>query len=73
MKNILPKRLSVLRATLSLLFQSNPRSFTISAIASLPEPLFFPAIVFLVQRLFKRLAGPNGTVQISDVYQNSSC
>jgi ATP-binding cassette, subfamily B, bacterial len=65
MKNILPERLAVIRATLSLLYQCNPRAFTISAIASLPEPLFFPTVIFLLQKLFERLTGPNGTVQIS--------
>ena len=65
MKNILPKRLAVIRATLSLLYQCNPRAFTISAIASLPEPLFFPTIIFLLKKLFESLTAPNGTVQIS--------
>src|SRR6266511_5432 len=64
MKTI-PERLAVIRATLSLLYQSNPRAFIISAIASLPEPLFFPTIIFLLQKLFERLTGPDGTVQIS--------
>src|SRR6266487_1296187 len=65
MKNILPDRLAVIRATFSLLYHSNPRAFIISAIASLPEPLFFPIIVFLLRKLFENLSGPNGTVQIS--------
>jgi hypothetical protein len=64
MKTI-PERVAVIRATFSLLYQCNPRAFTISAIASLPEPLFFPTITFLLQKLFERLTGPNGTVQIS--------
>src|SRR6266487_332461 len=64
MKTI-PERLAVIRATFSLLYQCNHRAFTISAIASLPEPLFFPTIIFLLQKLFERLTGPNGTVQIS--------
>lgn len=65
MKIILPERLAVIRATLSLLYQCNPRAFIISAIASLPEPLFFPTIIFLLKKLFESLTGPNGTVQIS--------
>ncbi|HEX5942171.1 MAG TPA: ABC transporter ATP-binding protein [Anaerolineales bacterium] len=65
MKNILPERLSIIRATLSLLYRSNPRAFIISAIASIPEPLFYPTIIFLLQKLFEELSGPNGTVQIS--------
>ena len=65
MNNILPNRLSLIRATLSLLYHSNPRAFTISAIASLPEPLFYPTIIFLLRKLFQDLSGPNGRVQIS--------
>ena len=64
MKTI-PERLAVIRATFSLLYQCNHRAFTISAIASLPEPLFFPTIIFLLKKLFERLTGPTGTVQIS--------
>src|SRR6266498_314873 len=64
MKTI-PERLAIIRATLSLLYQCNPRAFTISAIASLPEPLFFPTIIFLLKKLFESLTGPNGSVQIS--------
>ena len=65
MKNILPERLSIIRATLSLLYRCNPRAFIISSIASIPEPLFYPTIIFLLQKLFEGLSGPNGTVQIS--------
>jgi hypothetical protein len=65
MKNILPEGLAVISTTLSLLYQCNPRAFTSSAIASVPEPFFFPTIIFLLQKLFERLRGPNGTVQIS--------
>src|SRR5258708_37503698 len=65
MKSLVPERLAVIRATFSLLYHSNPRAFVISAIASLPEPLFFPTILFLLQRLFERVAGPQGTVQVT--------
>jgi ATP-binding cassette subfamily B protein len=65
MKNILPERLAVIRATLSLLYQCSPRAFTTSAIASLPEPLFFPTVIFLLKKLFESLTGPDGIVQIS--------
>jgi ATP-binding cassette, subfamily B, bacterial len=65
MKITLPNRLSLIRATLSLLYHSNPRAFIISAIASLPEPLFYPTIIFLLRKLFQDLTGPNGHVQIS--------
>ena len=65
MKKILPERLSIIRDTLSLLYRSNRRAFIISAVASIPEPLFYPTIIFLLQKLFEGLSGPNGTVQIS--------
>lgn len=65
MKIIIPERLAVIRATLSLLYHSQPRAFILSALASLPEPFFYPAVVFLLQRLFERLTGPNGVVQIT--------
>ena len=65
MKLIAPDRLAVVRDTFSLLYHSNPRAFIISAIASLPEPLFFPTILFLLARLFERLAGPQGTIQVT--------
>src|SRR5262249_27904601 len=59
------ERLAVVRDTFSLLYHCNPRAFVISAVASLPEPLFFPTILFLLARLFERLAGPQGTVQVT--------
>src|SRR5712692_10657365 len=65
MKSLVPERLAVIRATFSLLYHSNPRAFVVSAVASLPEPLFFPTILFLLQRLFERVAGPQGTVQVT--------
>jgi len=65
MKNMPPNRLALIRDTLSLLYRSNPRAFTISAIASLPEPLFYPTIIFLLRQLFQDLSGPGGSVQIS--------
>ena len=65
MKNILPNRLTLIRATLSLLYHSNPRAFIISTIASVPEPLFYPTVIFLLRKLFQDLTGPNGSVQIS--------
>lgn len=65
MKKFLPERLSILRTTLSLLYRSHPRAFIISSLASIPEPLFYPTIIFLLQRLFEGLAGPDGTVRIS--------
>lgn len=65
MKTSFPERLAVIRATLSLLYHSHPRAFIISAIASLPEPFFFPTVIFVLQKLFERLTGPNGAVQLA--------
>ncbi len=65
MKNTIQEQLAVIRATLSLLFRSNPRAFIISAVASIPEPLFFPTVVLLLQKLFEQVSGPNGTVQVT--------
>src|SRR4051812_3978601 len=62
---MIPRRLAIVRETLLLLYHSNPRAFVVSAIASLPEPLFFPPIVFIFQQLLVRLAGPQGGIQVT--------
>src|SRR5258708_4033695 len=67
MDTLVPRALPVVRASCFLLYRSNPRAFVISAVASLPEPLFFPAILFLLQRLFERIAGPQGAIQVTPV------
>src|SRR5258706_1816083 len=58
-------RFEVLKATLRLLYRSHPRAFVIGAIASLAEPLFFPALIFLLQQLLQRLTAPQGSVQFA--------
>jgi len=58
-------RLSLLRTTMRLLYRSHPRAFVVNAIASLAEPLFFPAVLFLLQRLFQQLTGSHGAVQFT--------
>ena len=44
-------RLAVLRATLRLLYTCHPRAFVTSSIASLFEPLFYPALLILLHQL----------------------
>ncbi|MBI1280130.1 MAG: ATP-binding cassette domain-containing protein [Anaerolineaceae bacterium] len=53
-----------LRTTILLLYRSDPRAFIISAIASLTEPLFYPALLILLQLLFSRLTA-SGSVQLT--------
>src|SRR6266849_7310499 len=58
-------RFDILKATLRLLYRSHPRAFVIGAIASLAEPLFFPALILLLQQLLQRLTAPQGSVQFA--------
>ncbi len=57
--------LPIIRATLGLLYRSHPRAFVINAAASLAEPLFFPAVLFLLHQLFGALTGSQGAVQFT--------
>ena len=59
------RHIPVIRATLRLLFQSHPRAFVINAVASLAEPLFFPAILFLLHQLFQQLTPSHGVIQVT--------
>lgn len=56
--------LATLRATISLLYRSHPRAFVVSAVASLAEPLFFPAFILLLQRLLQHITAGD-TMQIT--------
>lgn len=58
-------RLPLIRATLRLLYRSHPRAFVVNAVASLAEPLFFPAVLFLLQRLFQQLTPSHGAIQLT--------
>jgi len=62
-----PTRLATLRATVRLLYTSHPRAFITSCFASLPEPLFYPAILIVLHQLLQNVVGPNGTTQLSSV------
>jgi ATP-binding cassette subfamily B protein len=58
-------RLPIIRATLRLLYRSHPRAFVINAVASLAEPLFFPAVLFLLHQLFQQLTGSSGPLHFT--------
>jgi ABC-type multidrug transport system fused ATPase/permease subunit len=60
-----PKRFALALATARLLYTTDPRAFVISSLASLTEPLFYPAFLLLLQRLLTQIAGANGKVQIT--------
>jgi len=60
-----PARLATLRATIRLLYTCHPRAFVTSCFASLPEPLFYPAILIVLHQLLQSVVGPNGTTQLS--------
>ncbi|MDQ6735788.1 MAG: ABC transporter ATP-binding protein/permease [Nitrospirota bacterium] len=65
MKAFLPTRLSAVGATVRLLYSSHPRAFVISAIASLAEPLFFPAVLLVLHQMLQAITGPGGTVHLT--------
>jgi ATP-binding cassette subfamily B protein len=48
-------RLTTLRATLRLLYRCHPRAFLTSSIASLFEPLFYPALLLLLHQLLQEV------------------
>src|SRR5262245_23722744 len=60
MMKTLPARLATLRATAALLYRAHPRAFAVSSVASLFEPLFYPAFLLLLQRLLELVAGGGG-------------
>src|SRR5207237_10902084 len=51
-------------ATIRLLYHSHPRAFVVSAVASLAEPLFFPAFILLLQQLLQQITA-GGTVHVT--------
>lgn len=59
------RHLSVVRTTLRLLYRSHPRAFVLNAVASLAEPLFFPAVLFLLHQLFGTLTAEAKAVQFT--------
>ncbi len=59
--------LATLRATVRLLYRCNPRAFITSSIASLAEPLFFPALLLVLRQLVAGILGGAGTAQVTPV------
>jgi ATP-binding cassette subfamily B protein len=60
-----PARLVTLRATLRLLYTSHPRAFVTSSIASLFEPLFYPALLLLLHQLLQEVIGSGSSVRFT--------
>src|SRR5260221_9330410 len=60
-----PARLATLRATLRLLYTSHPRAFVTSSIASLFEPLFYPALLLLLHQLLQEVIGSGNPVRFT--------
>ncbi|HEX6555481.1 MAG TPA: ABC transporter ATP-binding protein [Ktedonobacteraceae bacterium] len=60
-----PARLSTLRATLRLLYTCHPRAFVTSSIASLFEPLFYPALLLLLHQLLQEVIGSGNSVRFT--------
>src|SRR5260370_7107662 len=60
-----PARLATLRATLRLLYTSHPRAFVTSSIASLFEPLFYPALLLLLHQLLQEVIGSGSSVRFT--------
>src|SRR5258708_1374687 len=65
MRTRLASQMATLRTTIRLLYRSHPRAFVVSAFASLTEPLFYPALLLLLQQLFIRLTNSGGTVHLT--------
>jgi hypothetical protein len=58
-------QLETLRTTIGLLYHSHSRAFIVSAFASLTEPLFYPALLLLLQQLFTRLTSSGESVRLT--------
>lgn len=67
----LPASFATLRATLQLLYRSHPRAFVVSALASLPEPLFFPAFLLVLHQMLQGITEPAGRVQLTPAAEAS--
>jgi ATP-binding cassette, subfamily B, bacterial len=65
MRILLPTRLSAVGATARLLFASHPRAFVTSAVGSLIEPLFYPALLLILHQMLQGITGLAGTVQLT--------
>jgi hypothetical protein len=57
MRMLLPTRLSAVGATARLLFTTHPRAFVTSAVGSLIEPLFYPALLLILHQMLQAFTG----------------
>ena len=71
MRLLLPARLSAVAATARLLFTTHPRAFIISAVGTLIEPLFYPALLLILHQILQAITGPVGTVQVTGAVTTS--
>ncbi len=58
-------RLATLRATVRLLYSCHPRAFVTSSIASLAEPLYYPALLLVLHQLLQEVVGSEGTARFT--------
>ncbi|HEX9067332.1 MAG TPA: ABC transporter ATP-binding protein [Ktedonobacterales bacterium] len=57
-------RFGTLFATVALLYRINPRAFLVSALGSLGEPLFFPAVLLALRVALQGVSGSGGGIHI---------
>ncbi len=65
MRLLLPTRFSAVVATARLLFTTHPRAFVTSAVGTLIEPLFYPALLLILHQLLQAITGPVGTALVT--------
>src|SRR5215472_12785352 len=65
MRLLLPTRLSAVGATARLLFTTHPRAFIVSAVGTLIEPLFYPALLLILHQMLQAITGSVGTAQVT--------
>src|SRR5437763_2579942 len=65
MSIFLPMCLFAVGETARLLFTTHPRAFVTSAVGSLIEPLFYPALLLILHQMLQAITGPAGTVQLN--------
>src|SRR5262249_3507785 len=57
--------LRTLRAAVHLLYRSQPRAFVVSTLASIGEPLFFPAVLLVLRFTLQGITTTNAEVHLS--------
>ena len=71
MRMHLSTRLSAALATARLLFTAHPRAFITSALGTLIEPLFYPALLLILHQMLQAITGPVGTAQVTGAVTTS--